>query len=167
MPSTHISDARGLTHAGGNGLYISSDVKITGDTTFLGTVSGITADAASRVAETGAPVGAAEYSCAGNVRYFRHTAAPKANWQANFTGLSLQNQQGVTIKISLPTAESVECYLEDVLIDGEPVSAFLTSSMHGIKIKKGGKNGIITFDIMKNDQGNVHVYADILQDLVA
>jgi hypothetical protein len=166
MPSTHISDAKGLTHAGGNGLHISSDVRVTGNATFLGNVSGITADVSSRCAEIGSPVDSFKYNCAGNVRYFRHASAPTANWQADFCGLSLREGQGATVKVALVTSETVECYLEDVLVDGNPVTSFATASVYGIKIKKGAKHGIITFDIMKNEAGEIHVFAEVSQDLV-
>lgn len=166
MPSTHISDARGLTHTGGTGLHISSDVKISGNTTFLGNVCGITADVSSRSASLQGPNSITNYDCSGNVRYFRHTDPPTSNWRANFTGLSLQRGQGATIKIAIVTSENIECYLEDVLVDEKTVSSFFTSSINGIKIKKGGKHGIITFDIVKNDNDEIHIYADISQDLV-
>jgi len=167
MPATIISDARGMIHAGGSGLTIMNDVKIMGSATFLGSVSGISADSASRFVSVGTPAGIIDYSCEGNVRYFRHNGSPAENWTANFLGLSLQNSQGTTIKLAVTGAELLECYIEDVLIDGNTVTSFNTSSMHGIKVKKGGKIGIITFDIMKTETGDVHVYAEISQDLVS
>lgn len=167
MPATIISDTRGMIHAAGSGLTIMNDVKIMGSATFLGGVNGISGDSASRFANVGMSTGVVDYLCEGNVRYFRHDSPPTENWTVNFSGLSLQNSQGATIKVAVTGAELIECYIEDVLIDGNAVTSFNTSSMHGIKVKKGGKIGIITFDIMKTATGNVHVYAEISQDLVS
>jgi hypothetical protein len=166
MPSTHISDARGLTHSGGSGLHITNEVTITGNTRFLGSVSGVTADVTSRFSELNSPAGTVDYDCSNSTRYFRHAAPPAASWNANFTGLSLQKSQGATVKLAIVTSETTECFIEDVFVDGSPVASFITSSMYGLKIRKGGKHGIVTFDLMRNESGEIHVYADISQDLV-
>lgn len=171
MPATIINDARGITQTGGSGLTIESNVVFKGEAKFLGGVSGIgsskgAGDVTFRCTELSSPVGTFDYDCSGNTRFFRHVEALTGPWTANFAGLSLQNLQVVTVKISTINAESAEYFLEDVLIDGEPIVSFVTSSMYGLKFRKGGKQSIATFDIMRNEKGEIYVYADVVQDLV-
>ena len=171
MPATIINDTKGITQTGGSGLTVESDVIFRGNAKFLGNVSGISSNKEStddpvRCSELPTPSKIFDYSCLNNVRFFRHVESLSSPWTANFVGLPLQNSQIATVKIATLNAESAEYFLEDVLVDGEPVTSFVTSSMYGLKFRKGGKQGIATFDIMRNEKGEIHVYADVVQDLV-
>jgi hypothetical protein len=166
LPSTTISDARGVVHSGGSGLTIESAVTVKGSIKFEGPVSGVTADVVTRCKDLGAPAKIFEYQCSGGTRYFRHIEPLSASWTADFLNLELQRSQVATVKIMTIGADSAEHFLEDVLVDGKPVSSFITSSALGLKFRKGGKHSIATLEIMRSESGEIHVYADIVHDLV-
>lgn len=166
MPKTIISDRHGVVQGQGFGLAVENDVIFTGKTTFQGPVIGISGGEVIRCVDAAGPAAVHEYDCGGGIRFFRHRKAPETSWTADFKGLGLTEGTVTTVKVVVPSADLTDHFIEDVLVDDKPVSSFNTTLQAGLKVKKGGKLCIATFDIMRATTGAIHVYADILQDLV-
>jgi hypothetical protein len=166
MPKTVINDRHGVVQGQGFGLTIENDVVFMGKSTFQGPAVGLPTGEVTRCTDIAAPSAVHDYDCSGGVRFFRHRKSPEASWSANFKGLNLTEGTVVTVKVAVPSADLTDHFIEDVLVEGEAVSSFMTTLQAGLKVKKGGKMCLATFDIMRATTGAIHVYADALQDLV-
>jgi hypothetical protein len=166
MPKTTINDRHGVVQGQGFGFAVENDVVFLGKATFQGPAVGLPSGEVTRCNDIVAPSAVHDYDCSAGVRFFRHRKSPEVSWTANFEGLGLTEGTVTTVKVLIPSADLIDYFIEDVLVDGEAVSSFMTTLQAGLKVKKGGKVCLATFDIMRAPTGAIHVYADALQDLV-